>query len=83
MAELDRYVIVRFALKSALLTFFALIQWRSGFVRTLSLLFTLTAFVDMALALYHKEAPRGAGLGYWDEAAASLLAGLLLGAAWA
>lgn len=79
MLHANRHAIRRFAVKSAILVVYALLQWRGGFLRALSTLFILTAVIDIGIALHSRERFRDDSLGYWDEAAASLLVGLVSG----
>lgn len=73
MTKADRFVLTRFALKSALLTLFALIGVRGSFLPTFSALFFCAAFLNVGLAVQRKDQVRGRRLSYWDEAAASCL----------
>lgn len=79
MAHTNRYLLTRFLLKGALLTFFAAFQWRRGFASTVGMLFCLATLLDSGLAVLGKEPFRAPGFTYWDEAAVFLLKGALTG----
>lgn len=72
----NRYVLRRFALKTGILSVFALAQWRQGVAITLAILFGISGMLNAAIALYRRSPMRGRCLNYWDEAAAfTLLSG--------
>lgn len=73
MTHENRYVVQRFALKTVILTVFALPQWRHGVTATLGVLFGMAAMIDIGLALYAKTPFRRPRLTYWDEAGAFAL----------
>mgnify|MGYP006956612949 CR=1 FL=1 len=73
MDRANRYVIQRFLLKTAILTLFAVAQWRHGVAATLGVLFGMASMIDIGLALFGKTPLRRSRLTYWDEAVAFLL----------
>lgn len=73
MTHSNHFVLRRFALKCAMLTIFAALQWRWGFIRTIALLSGFSAIMAAAIALYNNEDMRKSRLTYWDEAAAFIM----------
>lgn len=67
-----KYVLLRFALKLALLSVFAVSRSfpTGGAGKVLATLTLFSGVVDSGLALYHREDPFAMRLTYWDEAAA-------------
>lgn len=69
----SRYVLQRFALKTGILTLFALVDWRWNHFRTAVVLFLIAALCNASLAIIRSERPFGDHLNYWDEAVASII----------
>jgi hypothetical protein len=65
------YPLKRFALKVVFLSIFGLMQWRSGILRALALVFMISANLSICLAMMNKSRIlRERRFTYWDEAAA-------------
>ena len=77
------YPLKRFVLKLAFLSAFALMQWRSGVLHSLVLMFMITGNFCIWVAILSRSRPFRERFTYWDEAAAffamSALAGLAVG----